>query len=112
MPMAEPCIHKGRRFESQRAAAVELGVTPSAISYHLAKHGTLDRIGAPRNSRPGGPRKPVTLGQRRWASRSELARYVGTRPETISDWLTGKHYDRLLAAVMRADVANFQQRNN
>ncbi|WP_313350231.1 hypothetical protein [Paracoccus sp. (in: a-proteobacteria)] len=82
-----------------------LGVSTSAITYHLDRHGNLDRIGSP----PGGKAplrcKAVRIGEREWESQAALERYLGVKPGRVYDWLHRNQMDRLIAALMRADAA-------
>lgn len=92
-------------FRTQQEAARASGKAKSTISWHLNKHGNLDRLGGKR----GGPApklcKPVRVGTREWPSRSALERYLGVASGTVHRWINGNRMDCLLAALLRADEA-------
>nr|WP_111299388.1 hypothetical protein [Paracoccus saliphilus] len=96
-----PCQIGDRSFGSQLEAARALGKSKSAITYHLNRHGSLDRLGA----KPGGPNnsrgKPVRVGPQTWPSRYALDRALGVPLGTVSRWILAGEADALTGAVMR-----------
>lgn len=102
--MGNPCRRGDTIFRTQTEAARALGVSSNTVSYHLMKHGNLDRIGSS-GFRPVRC-KPVRVGPREWPSRVELDRYLGLPRGTVSGWLCKGRLDALLGAVMRADAQN------
>lgn len=76
-----PVSRGDREWPTMKDAARDLGVLPSTISTHLARHGNLDRVGLPRGPRPGtfvpSMAKPVCVGGHRWPSITAMARDLG-----------------------------------
>lgn len=101
LPLGNPCQIGDTSFGSQLAAARAIGKSKSAITYHLNRHGNLDRLGA----QPGGPNnsrcKPVRVGPQEWPSRSALDRALGVPLGTVSRWIRSGEVDALTGAVMR-----------
>ena len=102
--MGNPCKVGPEVYQSQTQAALAAGVAQSTISWHLNKHGNLDRLGG----KPGGPNngrcKPVRIGKREWPSRSALDRYLGVSCGSVHRWIERGQMDFLLAALLRADA--------
>lgn len=101
LPLGNPCRIGERQFSSQLEAARAAKKSKSAITYHLHRHGTLDRLGA----KPGGPNtsrcKPVRVGVHEWPSQSALDRALGVPLGTVSRWINAGALDALTGAVMR-----------
>ena len=106
-PMNEtgnPCEKDGILYPSQRAAARALGITDSAVEYHLARYGNLDRVGGPRSHTKGGGCVPIKLAGREWPSRVAFADWLGVPITTVRGWLRRGDTDRLMGALMKADA--------
>lgn len=101
LPLGNPCQIADKPFRSQLEAARAAGKSKSAITYHLNRHGNLDRLGA----KPGGPNnsrcKPVRVGAQEWPSQSALDRALGVPAGTVSRWIKAGNVDALTGAVMR-----------
>lgn len=99
MPLGNPCQIADKPFRSQLEAARAAGKSKSAITYHLNRHGNLDRLGA----KPGGPNnsrcKPVRLGAQEWPSQSALDRALGVPAGTVSRWIKAGDLDALTGTV-------------
>ncbi|WP_347139467.1 hypothetical protein [Paracoccus sp. SSK6] len=98
-----PCKINSKVYQSQTQAAVAAGVSQSTISWHLNKHGNLDRLGGKRGNPNNSRRKPVQIGEREWPSRSALERYLGVSSGRVHRWIKKGQMDLLLAALLRAD---------
>lgn len=87
--MTNPVIDKhGVWYPSQTACAKAHGVNDTQVSYHLNRHGHLNHLGEGIALRgPSATMKPVTIGERSWRSRYELARAIGVDRKTICRWL-------------------------
>lgn len=102
-------LWRNRDYHGIRAVASAAGVTPHVVSYHLNRHGNLDRLGVgsqcgwPKDGR-GARKRPVERFGRSWPSMSDLARHLGRPVTTIKLWLDTGDDDRLLAALMAADA--------
>lgn len=104
-PLGNPCqLPDGRIFPSQAAAGRALGVCRSTISAHLERNGDLSQLGKRNPGRNGGAKKPIAVGNRTWASRADLARYLGRPDYCVRDWLKRDRIDLLIAALMLADA--------
>ncbi|MFG6083901.1 hypothetical protein ACEUZ9_000136 [Paracoccus litorisediminis] len=97
-------IWRGRIYVGVRAVAQAAGVTEHTVSYHLNRHGNLDRLGVASGGNNGACGKPVELFGRCWRSRTALADYVGRSDSRVSRWIRVGRSDLLLAALMRADA--------
>lgn len=75
--------------QSQSACAAAHGVTVSAITYHLATYGDLNRLCGKQGHAYAteATMKPVTVGNRTWPSRAALARDLGEARATVCRWL-------------------------
>lgn len=113
-----PVSAKGKVYPSARAAARALKVCESTVIKHLREYGHLElvgklRAGAKKGAKPRN-RKPITVGGRTFQTRRELAAYVGYTEQYLSRVLSGRDgqgpMERLIAAVMRADAQQANQR--
>ena len=100
---------RGQTYIGIAAVACAAGVQPHVVSYHLNRHGNLDRLGIGRvNNWPkdgrGARRRAVEMFGREWPSMSDLARYIGRPVTTVKLWLDNEDDDRLFAALMAADA--------
>lgn len=103
-PIGNPCEADGKTFPTQREAAKALGVSKSAVTAALNRHGDLSRIGKGRGHSKGGRKNPVKIGPREWPSRKALAEYLGTTPDAVRGWIRRGNQDRLIAELMKADA--------
>ena len=101
-PQGNPCEVGGKTFSTQLEAARALGVSKSAITAALNRHGDLSRIGKPRSHSKGGRKCPVTVEGRTWPSMKSLAAYCGVTQRTIRRWLRDSPR-RLLYAIRATD---------
>lgn len=88
--MQNPVIDQnGVLHASQTECAKAHGVTVSAITYHLATYGDLNRLCGKqgREYATEATMKPVTVGKRTWPSRAALARDLGEARVTVGRWL-------------------------
>jgi len=103
--MSEPGIYLWRDqvYIGLRAVARAAGVTEHTVSYHLNRHGNLDRLGVVSGGNGGACGKVVNAFGRSWPSRMALAAYVGRSGSRVSRWIRQGRTDLLLAALMAAD---------
>jgi|GEM_PF-1889160 len=104
--MSEPGIYLWRDqvYVGLRAVAEAAGVTEHTVSYHLNRHGNLDRLGVVSGGNGGACGKVVNAFGRSWPSRMALAAYVGRSDSRVSRWIRQGRADLLLAALMAADA--------
>lgn len=102
-------LWRNREYHGIRAVASAAGVTPHVVSYHLNRHGNLDRLGIgrvgnwPKDGR-GARKRAVERFGREWPTMTDLARYVGRPVTTVKLWLDNGDDDRIFAALMAADA--------
>lgn len=84
-PEKQPVTIRGVLYESQKAAAAALGVTPSGIWWHL-EAGTIDNAGSGRNTKP----KPVIIKGVKYKSILAAARILHVSRDTIKKQLNDK----------------------
>lgn len=106
MPHGNPVYHNGVHYPSQAEAAAALGVTQRTIAYHLDTYGDLYRVGSGKRTqlRPKRRGDGVRILVRKWASKSDLARYLGRSERTVRHWFARGDLDSLMAALMAADA--------
>ena len=95
---------RGEIYVGISTVAKAAGVAEHTVSYHLNRHGNLDRLGVVHGGNRGACGKPVVLFGRRWPSRTALALYVGRCDSRVSCWIRQGRHDLLLAAIMQADA--------
>jgi len=104
--MSEPGTYlwRDRLYVGLRAVAEAAGVTDHTVSYHLNRHGNLDRLGVVPGGNGGACGKVVNAFGRSWPSRTALAAYVGRSDGRVSCWIRQGRADLLLVALMAADA--------
>jgi predicted transcriptional regulator len=106
-----PVLIRGQHYPSQRAAALALGVTQSAVSRMLTNRGHLEGCGLRKYGAPGNRNasRPLTIGPLTFESRTKAAEALGITRNQISRWIskraTPSQREMLLAAVMRLSMA-------
>jgi len=103
--MSEPGTYlwRDRLYVGLRAVAEAADVTEHTVSYHLNRHGNLDRLGVVPGGNGGACGKSVNAFGRSWPSRTALAAYVGRSHSRVSCWVREGRADLLLAALIDAD---------
>lgn len=85
-------VRKGRRvWPTQKQAARDLGVTPSAISSALARHGHLEHVGTTRGrlGNANAPMCQVQLGPLQYRSQRRASQDLGIHLATLRRYLRG-----------------------
>ena len=98
-------VRKGRRvWPSQKAAAKDLGVTPSAISRALRMHGHLENIGRGpgRRGNSNAPSRPVAIGPLQFRSVKRAAEELRIARITLRRLLAGEASENIREKVMAA----------
>ncbi|MTH76330.1 LacI family DNA-binding transcriptional regulator [Paracoccus aestuariivivens] len=95
---------RGRSYVGLRSVARAAGVTTHTVSYHLNRHGHLERLQVQPGGNAGACGKPVRVFGRVWPSRTALAAYVGRSDSRVSHWMRAGRGDLLLSALMAADA--------
>lgn len=106
-PGAVPGIYqwRGKEYIGVEAVAAAAGVKHNVVSYHLNRHGNLDRLGIGRTCNfPKSTGKKINVLGREWASRAEMGKYLGVHGSTVGRWLRDKKFDQILGAVMAAEA--------
>lgn len=106
MPHGTPVrLPDGTLCDSQAEAADALGVTQRTIAYHLNTFGDLHRVGSGKRvqSRPKRRGDGVRLLVGKWASKADLARYLGQNERTVRGWFARGDMERLTAALMAVE---------
>jgi predicted transcriptional regulator len=107
---AMPVLIRGQHYPSQRAAALALGVTQSAVSRMLTNRGHLEGCGLRKYGAPGNRNasRPLTIGPLTFESRTKAAEALGITRNQISRWISKRatpgQREMLLAAVMRLSM--------
>jgi len=94
---------RGQIYVGLRAVAEAAGVTEHTVSYHLNRHGNLDRLGVVSGGNGGACGKVVNAFGRSWPSRTALAAHLGRSDSRVSRWVREGRADLLLAALIDAD---------
>jgi len=108
---AMPVLIRGQHYPSQRAAALALGVTQSAVSRMLTNRGHREGCGLRKYGAPGNRNasRPLTIGPLTFESRTKAAEALGITRNQISRWISKRatpgQREMLLAAVMRLSMA-------
>ena len=103
-----PVRIRGQVFPSQKAAAAQLGVVPSAISNALRRNGHCDNVGtcpSLRNLNNANAKAvPVSIGALRFRSHNAAAKKLGVPRSLVRRFAAGvvshKGRERLIAAAM------------
>ena len=103
---AEPCRINGRVYPSQKAAARAIGVTPSAVS-NAIRYGRENNVGKGlgRRGNANANMRPFKALGREWRSVLSAARDMGVPRKTLCRWIENGDAERILAAIMRAEVS-------
>lgn len=88
------------------AAGEIYGIQGQTISYHLTRHGNLDRagIGKGNHGQQRGPGKPISMFGRAWPSRSAMARQLGMSDKLLRKWIAAGKSEAIYGAMIRAEV--------
>lgn len=100
-----PVAKGGKVFQSGAEAAKHLGAAPNTISYHLSRHGNLDRLGARDRRYKGGNKKPITIGPETYPSQAAAARALGTHEAYLSRLIRRGRLDLLIGKALRKGMA-------
>ncbi|MGC0225164.1 NUMOD1 domain-containing DNA-binding protein [Pseudooceanicola nitratireducens] len=115
MSNAQPCAAAGHVFRSQKEAAAHFGVSPAAVSWHLNRHGHLERLAgdAPPIPKKSGfkPKKTFVLGIP-FKSRREAAAELGIADRTLRKYLSGEASEALKKRIAVASMAVRKRRAN
>lgn len=102
--MGNPCRDRnGVVWPSQSACARAHGVSPSAVSSHLERHGNLNLMACGMRGRNGraAKSKPLDIDGRTFASQSDLARQLGTTRQVINRLLRTNRMDLIRRKLER-----------
>ncbi len=94
-----PVERDGILYPSQKAASEALGVSPSAISMALKRHGHLENIG---NPIPWGRAKPCKVFGVKFRSRYEAEQALNVNCQTLRRFLNGQTQERGRENMRRA----------